>query len=64
MDAAGSGDTVEYRHPHIHQHNIRMNLSDYSQRRLAVARFADDFKIRLTREEAAKSLAEKQLIVG
>ena len=50
--------TVHHRHAQVHEHDIRLNLTVFLERLLAVRCFRDDLELRLGREERGDSAPE------
>src|SRR5438132_5110643 len=62
-DLARDFESVQARHHHVHQKNFRLELLDEPNGLEAVPCFADDFKIFLSIEQGAESLAHNAMIV-
>ena len=60
----GRLDPVNYRHPHIHEHDVRIDTSRRGKRLAAVADLPRHAEIRLGLEQHPKALSDQVLIVG
>ena len=61
---AGGLDTVEPGHRHVHQDDIRMQFCGHFHRLLTVARFTDQFDLRLLVQDIRQPFAQQGMIVG
>src|ERR1700722_4318389 len=63
-DLPGCLDSVHYRHPHVHHHNVRREAARLFHRLAPVDSFADDLQVVLGVDERGERRAEQRLLVG
>ena len=61
---AGGLQPVHDRHPHVHQHHVRVELAGGGHRLRAVGGVADHQQVRLGGEQRAEALPDHRLVVG
>jgi hypothetical protein len=63
VDALDRGHAVDARQPHVHQHDLGLEILDGLERLLAVGDLADDLEVVHLAEQEVESLADDRVVV-